>query len=358
MFGKSIAIVLALGVMATALLAFRQQRFELASRISRTHWRLLEQERSLGRSRAGGRCREARRHPHGDRRDEGELEAHSAPSGCTESADAAAVGDPTGTRGGARAAPRGVWWMTMQSTTPLSEAQSSRVRAWSRFLVIASVTLLLGTVARIVWLKVVPDERLMAAAGSHRSDAREPAERGQIVDRRGRVLATSLMARRVYVDPAFLYDRGWERVRKANKTDPTSAATADPFRDVSIALSSILDEPVSKLETMLKNRSDDRYLVLADGLTNEQVDEIRRLHMPGVGVESYPERKYPAGSIASQVVGRVGAESAGQSGAELQHERAMQGPMATWASCATCSDGRCGSTTRTTSHRRTARMFA
>lgn len=52
MFGKSIAIVLALGVMATALLAFRQQRFEMASKISRTHWRLLEQERSLGRSRA------------------------------------------------------------------------------------------------------------------------------------------------------------------------------------------------------------------------------------------------------------------------------------------------------------------
>jgi hypothetical protein len=51
-FGKSIAIVLALGVMATALLAFRQQRFELVSRISRTHWRLLEQERDIGRRRA------------------------------------------------------------------------------------------------------------------------------------------------------------------------------------------------------------------------------------------------------------------------------------------------------------------
>jgi hypothetical protein len=38
--------------MATALLAFRQQRFELVSRISRRHWHLLEQERALGRSRA------------------------------------------------------------------------------------------------------------------------------------------------------------------------------------------------------------------------------------------------------------------------------------------------------------------
>lgn len=52
MFGKSVAIVIALGVMATALLAFRQQRFELVSRISRCHWRLLEQERALGRGRA------------------------------------------------------------------------------------------------------------------------------------------------------------------------------------------------------------------------------------------------------------------------------------------------------------------
>lgn len=52
MFGKSIAIVLALGVMATALLAFRQQRFELVSRISRGHWHLLEQDRDIGRRRA------------------------------------------------------------------------------------------------------------------------------------------------------------------------------------------------------------------------------------------------------------------------------------------------------------------
>lgn len=52
MFGKSIAIVLALGVMATALLAFRQQRFELVSRITRAHWHMLEQERRIGRQRA------------------------------------------------------------------------------------------------------------------------------------------------------------------------------------------------------------------------------------------------------------------------------------------------------------------
>jgi hypothetical protein len=52
MFGKCVLIVLALGVMATTLLSMRQQRFELASRISRAHWRLLEQERKIGQLRA------------------------------------------------------------------------------------------------------------------------------------------------------------------------------------------------------------------------------------------------------------------------------------------------------------------
>jgi hypothetical protein len=52
MFGKSLAIVLALGLMATALLAMRHQRFEQVAAISRGHWRLQEQERDLGRRRA------------------------------------------------------------------------------------------------------------------------------------------------------------------------------------------------------------------------------------------------------------------------------------------------------------------
>ncbi|MEI6023984.1 MAG: hypothetical protein WCP80_05270 [Phycisphaerales bacterium] len=52
MFGKVIAILLGLGIMATALLATRQKRYEVAAQISRTHWRLIEQQRDLMRCRA------------------------------------------------------------------------------------------------------------------------------------------------------------------------------------------------------------------------------------------------------------------------------------------------------------------
>jgi hypothetical protein len=38
--------------MGLALLALRQQRYETSSEISKTHWRILEQERAIWRMRA------------------------------------------------------------------------------------------------------------------------------------------------------------------------------------------------------------------------------------------------------------------------------------------------------------------
>jgi len=57
MFGKVIAILLGLGIMATALLATRQKRYEVAAKMSRTHWRLIEQQRDLMRCRAELACK-------------------------------------------------------------------------------------------------------------------------------------------------------------------------------------------------------------------------------------------------------------------------------------------------------------
>ena len=47
MFAKIAAIIVGVGVLACGVLAQRQQRYELARDISRAHWRMLEQERTL-----------------------------------------------------------------------------------------------------------------------------------------------------------------------------------------------------------------------------------------------------------------------------------------------------------------------
>ncbi len=52
LFLKLAVVALALGAMALGLLVLRQQRYEASSELSRSHWRILEQERALWRMRA------------------------------------------------------------------------------------------------------------------------------------------------------------------------------------------------------------------------------------------------------------------------------------------------------------------
>lgn len=52
MFGKLLAIILVLAVMALALLVERQKRYETMLAISRTHAAIIEQERAIWRLRA------------------------------------------------------------------------------------------------------------------------------------------------------------------------------------------------------------------------------------------------------------------------------------------------------------------
>jgi len=52
MFGKLLAIIVVLAVMALALLVERQKRYETMLEVSRTHTRILEQERAIWRFRA------------------------------------------------------------------------------------------------------------------------------------------------------------------------------------------------------------------------------------------------------------------------------------------------------------------
>lgn len=52
LFAKLLVIMVSLGAMALALLALRQQRYEVSNEISRQHNRIVEQERVQWRMRA------------------------------------------------------------------------------------------------------------------------------------------------------------------------------------------------------------------------------------------------------------------------------------------------------------------
>ena len=209
------------------------------------------------------------------------------------------------------------------SNEPL-EAGPDRIRNWTRITLGCTMVALSLTLVRVAQLKVAPPDKLDAAAGRRTSERAELAPRGEVLDRRGRPLAMSLVGYRLYCDPAFIYERGWDAAKKRAKTDPNAVAECDPFRDAAIALAPILRTTPQQVHELLKTNAERRYVVLAQDVDEAQVDLLRQLDLDGIGMETKLVRDYPAGGLASQLVGKVGFEHTGQAGVEYAFDRDLR----------------------------------
>ncbi|MSR69566.1 MAG: penicillin-binding protein 2 [Phycisphaerales bacterium] len=197
------------------------------------------------------------------------------------------------------------------------------IRAWSRGIVIVTIVALGGTLIRVAQLKMVPPSQLLPAMGSRTSTSTELAARGRILDRRGRILATSVVGYRLFADPATIWKHGNEKIRAGLKSDPQASVASDPFEDVAAMLASVLGRPQADFESILRQRADDRYVVLDGDLTEAELDGIKTLAIEGLGIESKLVRHYPQGSVGAAVVGKVGFEHKGLAGAELSFEKKL-----------------------------------
>jgi cell division protein FtsI (penicillin-binding protein 3) len=124
------------------------------------------------------------------------------------------------------------------------------------------------------------------------------ASRGKILDRNGQVIATSLEAKAVIA---------------YNDTIP---------KDLS-------DEKIKQLATLLEMREADLRKRLKDErnqiFLKRQVDpavaqQIRKLQIPGIGLNNEFRRFYPEGEAMAHVVGFTNVEDRGQEGMELSRE--------------------------------------
>ena len=86
--------------------------------------------------------------------------------------------------------------------------QCRRIQSWATICLTLIALLLAGTVLRVVQLKLHPDPRLAEAAGTTESTLREPGRRGNLLDRRGRILATTTLGHRAFLDPSEVEDLG------------------------------------------------------------------------------------------------------------------------------------------------------
>jgi len=146
-----------------------------------------------------------------------------------------------------------------------------------------------------------------------------PAERGQILDANGTVLASSVIRYNIVVDQTV--NTNTETFHRYNeKTEKLDEIT----RDQGIAdLAALLGTDVAKVRESLTG--DKRYFVVAKDIKPELEDRITKLYIPGLKAEGVSKRVYPNGSVAGGVVGFLKDGTTGQAGIEQTQDEILRG---------------------------------
>ncbi len=182
----------------------------------------------------------------------------------------------------------------------------SRARAVVLLIVVAVAAMGIG--ARLVWWQVVQQPWLATAALQQLAQQDElPAERGEITDRNGELLATSVELDSVFATPPTL-------------GDPSMAA---------ITLATVLQLPVDEVRAKLE--SDRSFVWLRRRVSPEMAERVANLDIRGVGMLPETKRVYPVGGVAdgttlaAQLIGFVDMDGRGQYGVEGARDELLAG---------------------------------
>lgn len=199
--------------------------------------------------------------------------------------------------------------------------RSMRVKLMTLFSMFLVV--LCGLIGRLMYIEHTKGEKYEKKVLSMQSyDSKTiPYQRGEIVDRRGTVLATSVAVYNVVLDCSVMTD-------KEEYIKPTIDALVKCFPD--------LDR--GELEDYAEEKKDSRYIVLAKKVPYEEVqpfiemqtavDEKNKKVNPdiqGVWFEKEYIRNYPYGSLASAVLGFTSNGETGLSGLENYYDDIISG---------------------------------
>ena len=176
--------------------------------------------------------------------------------------------------------------------TELRNVEADLAQFRTRVIVIAlAVLLAFGLiVARMVWLQVVQHEAYMAQAESNRTAVLPVVpNRGQIVDRQGRVLASNYSAYTLEITPS---------------QTPDVDATLTALRE----LVEISPRDERRFRKLMEESHRFDAVPVRTRLSDEEVARFtaQRFRFPGVEVRAKLLRHYPNGESASHVVGYIG----------------------------------------------------
>jgi len=164
-------------------------------------------------------------------------------------------------------------------------------------LVLAMLAMAAGLVARTFELQFGENDRILAWARDHRlQESAVIGVRGDILDRSGEPLATSVEWSAVYADPSRIGDP----LTVARALAPTLGAEVEPLAQ--------------------KMSVPGQFVYLQRQVPPEQAAAVDDLALDGVGTVPELHRTYPLGDFAVEIVGSVSTDHAGISGIELLHD--------------------------------------
>ncbi len=167
---------------------------------------------------------------------------------------------------------------------------------------------LLGTAYRLVRIEQQRGPALRDDALRRRTATwTVPAQRGEILDCRGRVLAGSTRRPSIFVDPGIVRD---PHIEAQGVAEALHIDAAD-------------------LERLIREKRDSRFVWVRRGVSREELEAFNRVRRAGLSrafrVRYEPQRVYPFGRLAAQTVGFVGAEQRGLAGIEQMYDTLLVG---------------------------------
>lgn len=239
-----------------------------------------------------------------------------------------------------------------------------------RALAFGVTALLAVLLARVAQLQVAPGEELAAHIELRESGRALPSARGELLDRRGRPLATTRFAYQVVVDPTRLPDPPDEAIvklagamgvgpgeigpriieklidndaRRAQRASMGLDAEPEPERPGVLELvkrrlgfepeptpDEVLGPLIEVSAETPRPPKVIRYAPVGDMIEVERADAVRAARIPGVFVERRPVREYVGGDEVASLVGKAGyadrsLELAGLIGVERMLDDRLEG---------------------------------
>lgn len=162
------------------------------------------------------------------------------------------------------------------------------------------VTLVVG--GRAFQLQVLQGDRLMRLGQrQHLKEWIVLPKRGAVIDRAGESLALSLESQSVYARP--------HRIQNVD--------------NVSRKLAAVLNLRVGEVKQKLTVAKP--FVWIKRQITAPEAEKIQVLNIDGIGMFYEPNRHYPQGQLAGQVIGFVGRDSEGLEGLELKYNDYIRG---------------------------------